>query len=145
MAKTPSSFTGPKRFLSPRKVLKRVPAGLSSITKQSIMCSSTLGPARPPSFVTWPTSTTDVCVCLAMRVSRAADSRTWVTLPGALVEASTCITWMESTIATRGACSAMSAAMASTRVSAAARRASSGSRKRCARSAICSRDSSPVT
>ena len=47
------------------------------------MCSSTRGPAMVPSFVTWPTSSTAVPVCLAKRTRRAALSRTWLTLPGA--------------------------------------------------------------
>ena len=41
------------------------------------MCSSTRGPAMPPSLVTWPTRNTAVPVSLAKRTSRAADSRTW--------------------------------------------------------------------
>jgi hypothetical protein len=45
------------------------------------MCSSVLGPATEPSFVTWPTRITAAPDDLAWRTSRAAHSRTWVTEP----------------------------------------------------------------
>ena len=51
------------------------------------MCSSTRGPASAPSFVTCPTKTIVVPVCLACRVSCAAHSRTCATDPGAEVSA----------------------------------------------------------
>ena len=41
---------------------------LLRVIEQSIMCSSTFGPASVPSLVTWPTSTSTVPVCLAKRV-----------------------------------------------------------------------------
>src|SRR6266516_1309189 len=41
------------------------------------MCSSVLGPAMPPPFVTCPTSSTAGPVSFASRVRRSAHSRTW--------------------------------------------------------------------
>ena len=46
------------------------------------MCSNTLGPAREPSLVMWPTMNRGVPVDLAQAVKAAADSRIWPTEPG---------------------------------------------------------------
>src|SRR5215831_1651616 len=67
------------------------------------MCSSTRGPAIAPSFVTWPIRNVGTPDALATRSSRAAASRTWLTLPGAASTPGSCIVWMESTMATAGA------------------------------------------
>ena len=52
IANTPSSFTAPKRFLPARSERKRLSPSSSSMIEQSMMCSSTLGPASVPSLVT---------------------------------------------------------------------------------------------
>ena len=49
----------------------------------STMCSSALGPARLPSFVTWPTRKVGMFWPLAANSSCVAASRTWPMLPGA--------------------------------------------------------------
>src|SRR5437588_872980 len=66
------------------------------------MCSSVLGPAMPPPFVTCPTSSTAGPVSFANRMSRAAHSRTWPTLPGAPSSSSGYGVWIESTNTTFG-------------------------------------------
>ena len=85
IAKTPISFTAPKRFLMARTRRKLECVSPSKYSTVSTMCSSTRGPASAPSFVTWPTSTIDTPEVLATRVSCAAHSRTCATEPGAEV------------------------------------------------------------
>ena len=79
----PSSPVGPKRCLtarSRRRAWWRSPSKASTV---STTCSSTRGPARAPSLVTWPTRTTARPRSLASRTSRWAHARTWATEPGA--------------------------------------------------------------
>ncbi len=83
--------------------------------------------------------------CLARRVSCAAHSRTCETLPGAEVSASVYIVWIESTTTTSGAAPPMAATIASSCTSASSSTGALTSPSRCARIAICSTDSSPVT
>ena len=68
------------------------------------MCSSTRGPAMPPSLVTWPTRNTLVPDSLATRTRRAAHSRTWLTEPGAAVSSSDHRVWIESITTACGLC-----------------------------------------
>ncbi len=145
MAKTPSSLTAPKRFFWPRRVRKRESAPPSSSSEASIMCSSTLGPARVPSLVTCPTSSSTVSLCLAKRVSAAADSRTWATPPGAEAISSRCMVWMESMIRISGRSRSATASTVSTLVSASILSPWVGSCRRWARIATWESDSSPVT
>ena len=65
IANTPSSLTAPKRFLNARSTRKRLPLSPSKYSTASTMCSSTRGPAMPPSLVTWPIRNTAVPVSLA--------------------------------------------------------------------------------
>ena len=60
------------------------------------MCSSTRGPARAPSLVTWPTRTREKPRDLARRISSKLVARTWPTVPGALSMVSSHMVWMES-------------------------------------------------
>ena len=83
IANTPSSLTAPKRFLNARSTRKRLPLSPSKYSTASTMCSSTRGPAIPPSLVTWPTRMTEVPRRLAKVVSSCAVARTWLTEPGA--------------------------------------------------------------
>ena len=76
IANTPSSLTAPKRFLKARTSRYEECVSPSKYSTVSTMCSSTRGPASVPSLVTWPIITTDTPVCLASRVSCAAQSRT---------------------------------------------------------------------
>jgi hypothetical protein len=85
IAKTPISLTAPKRFLMARTRRKLLCVSPSKYSTVSTMCSSTRGPARAPSLVTWPTSTMVQPRVLATRVSCAAHSRTCATEPGAEV------------------------------------------------------------
>ena len=52
IAKTPNSFTAPKRFFCERKVLNRESDSPSSKSEASMACSNTFGPASVPSLVT---------------------------------------------------------------------------------------------
>ncbi len=88
MANTPISLTAPKRFLMARTRRKLECVSPSKYSTVSTMCSSTRGPASAPSLVTWPTSTMLQPLAFACRVSSAEHSRTWATLPGALVNCS---------------------------------------------------------
>ena len=81
------------------------------------MCSSTRGPASPPSLVTWPTSTTAMPRSLAIDTNRAALSRTWATEPAAEEISGVCTVWMESTTSTLGDTSSTEATMLGTTVS----------------------------
>ncbi len=88
IANTPISLTAPKRFLNARTRRKLECVSPSKYSTVSTMCSSTRGPARLPSLVTWPTSTMVQPPDLAVRVSCAEHSRTWATEPGADVSCS---------------------------------------------------------
>ncbi|MCY1539503.1 hypothetical protein D9M68_750930 [compost metagenome] len=88
MANTPSSLTAPKRFLKARISRCEECVSPSKYSTVSTICSSTRGPARLPSLVTWPTRMMVMPLLLAMRVSCAAHSRTCATEPGAEVSAS---------------------------------------------------------
>ena len=66
------------------------------------MCSSTLGPARLPSFVTWPTRKVGMFCPFAANSSCVAASRTWPMLPGADWNFSEKTVWIESTMIKRG-------------------------------------------
>ena len=83
MANTPSSLTAPKRFLIARIRRNDDCVSPSKYNTVSTMCSSTRGPARLPSLVTWPTMISVMPVAFATRVSCAAHSRTCATEPGA--------------------------------------------------------------
>ena len=71
------------------------------------MCSSTRGPATPPSLVTWPTRNTarspPVEPLLARCMSASPHSRTCVTEPGPPSRSARARVWIESTISTSGA------------------------------------------
>ena len=66
------------------------------------MCSSMRGPAMAPSLVTCPTRNTPHPLSFASRMSCAAHSRTWDTLPGALAMSGRYMVCMESTTITDG-------------------------------------------
>ena len=84
----------------------------------STMCSSTLGPAIAPSFVTWPTMKTAVPVVFATRVKKDVASRTWLTLPGAEAISGQYIVCMESIIKNAGLMRSISASITVMSVSA---------------------------
>ena len=66
------------------------------------MCSSVRGPATVPSLVTWPMMQTDICVRLAICISRSVHSRTWLMLPGADGNCADATVWIESTTISDG-------------------------------------------
>ncbi len=107
------------------------------------MCSSTLGPATTPSFVTCPTMKMDVPLPFAICIKTPVDSRTWETLPGADVTLSLYIVWIESITTTSGFSRSMTACTTSRSVSQSSFRESVKEPMRPARSLICCRDSSP--
>src|SRR3546814_10088606 len=77
--------------------------------------------------------------------SDLADSRTWLTEPGAAVSDSVHRVWIESAMISLGCSATACSRMRSTPVSASALTPSSGSPSRAARPATCASDSSPVT
>ena len=79
----PSSSVAPNRCLTARSSRRAWCRSPSKARTVSTTCSSTRGPARWPSLVTWPTSTTAHAPAPWPRCTRRwAHSRTWVTEPG---------------------------------------------------------------
>ena len=64
-------------------------------------------PAMPPSFVTWPTSSTGSPRSLASAVSATVTARVWVTPPGEPSTVAVDMVWMESTTSRPGCSSSM--------------------------------------
>ena len=77
----------------------------------STTCSSTRGPARPPSLVTWPMSTTAASRCLASCTRRWALSRTCTMEPGEDSSSGSATVWMESMTTSPGPSSSSAARM----------------------------------
>ena len=98
ISKTPSSLVEPNRFFSDRRSRSPSCRSPSKYSTVSTMCSRTLGPARAPSLVTWPTRNTGTPVSLAKRVNLADEPRIWVTLPGDEGASSVNMVWIESTM-----------------------------------------------
>ena len=144
IAKTPSSFTAPKRFLNARIKRNDECVSPSKYRTVSTMCSSTRGPASEPSLVTWPTRISVIPACFAIRVSCAAHSRTCDTDPGADCNCSEYTVWIESTTTTAGLSSSTVAMIRSSEISASSRTPPASSPSRRARNAICGADSSPL-
>ena len=109
------------------------------------MCSRVRGPATVPPFVTWPTRNTAVPVSFANRWSRAAHSRTWLTLPGAPSISSVYMVWIESTTSTAGSSSAARASICPSSVSPRKTTSPAPPPSRSARIRTCAADSSPET
>ncbi len=86
------------------------------------MCSRVRGPAIAPSFVTWPTSSVGMLRSFAIRTSRCAHSRTWLTDPGTPGTSGSATVWIESTASTSGATSATWVSTCGSEVSATIRR-----------------------
>ncbi len=86
-----------------------------------------------------------VPLLLAIRVSCAAHSRTCATEPGADVSASEYSVWIESITATSGLSASSVAWIFSSWISGSSPRLGLSMPSRCARSAICAPDSSPLT
>src|SRR5450759_3689225 len=83
ISKQPISSVAPYRFLTARtnrRVECRSPSNWSTT---STTCSSSRGPAMPPSLVTCPTRMVESPRCLASAISVAATARTWVMPPAA--------------------------------------------------------------
>jgi hypothetical protein len=97
-----------------------------------------------PSFVTCPTSATQVWPALASSASRAATSRTWPTLPAGPVSSGLVRVWTESTTASAGVALSMAASAVSSSVVAARLSPSTTAPMRSARPRIWAADSSAV-
>ncbi len=94
ISNSPSSPVAPKRCLTARRRRRawwRSPSKLSTV---STTCSSTLGPARAPSLVTWPTRTVVRVRALASATSAWVHALTWVTEPGAASTSASKTVWM---------------------------------------------------
>ncbi len=89
---------GPEPMLRRRAAAgARGGARLRTTSTVSTMCSSTRGPASPPSLVTWPTSTTvRPRRRFASWTRRWAHSRTCTTEPGAEGRSASAMVWIES-------------------------------------------------
>ena len=72
-----SCLTEPEYFKGDKRYLKKIAETVSTI------CSSTLGPATVPSFVTCPTIKIGIPIPFASCISTWVDSLTCETLPGA--------------------------------------------------------------
>ncbi len=94
-ARTGSSWRGAMR----RRELRSP----SIETTASTRCSSDLGPARLPSFVTWPMSRTGTPLAWRSAGARAPHSRTCDTVPAAEESAESRTAWIESTTRRAGA------------------------------------------
>jgi ABC-type uncharacterized transport system permease subunit len=143
IANTPSSLTAPKRFLNARSTRNRLPASPSKYSTASTMCSSTRGPAMPPSLVTCPTRNTRYrspwrSAPAAPRLAHLADR---ARRGGQRVGPQGLDRVDEQLRPGLRACSRTR----STQVSASACRPSSGRPRRTARPATWASDSSPVT
>ena len=109
------------------------------------MCSRTRGPARLPSFVTWPMTNAAMPSVFATRRISAAHSRTCDTEPGALATSGRSIVWMESMTTSSGFVFSMCVLMVSRFVSLTTKSFSAIAFSRSARMRICRVLSSPVT
>ena len=107
------------------------------------MCSSILGPATTPSFVTCPTINIEILSLFASCIRTDVDSLTWLTLPGADAVFSQYIVCIESIITTSGIVFLTTSSITSRFVSQRSDSFSENSPILSARSFICLRDSSP--
>ena len=101
-SKQPTSSTGPKRFFIARTIRSREVRSPSKCRTTSTRCSSTRGPAMVPSLVTWPMITSVMLRSLAIRISAAETSLTWVTPPGTPSTSLALIVCTESTTSSVG-------------------------------------------
>ena len=83
ISNTPISLVEPNRFFTARKIRWLWWRSPSKYSTQSTMCSKTFGPANAPSFVTWPTTKTEIDRSFASFIKESVTSRTWLTVPGA--------------------------------------------------------------
>ena len=98
-----------------------------------------------PSLVTWPTSTVVMLRSLAIRISAAATSLTWVTPPGTPSTSAALMVWTESITSSVGRTASTWPSTAPRSVSAARKSSSWMPPVRSARSRTWAADSSPVT
>ena len=143
ISNTPISLVEPNLFFTPRSILYEACLSPSKYSTVSTICSSTLGPATTPSFVTCPTIKIDIARPFASCINVFVDSLTWLTLPGAELTSSLYMVWMESMITISGFCCRMTSSMTSRFVSHNRATSSPNSPILVARSLICFRDSSP--
>jgi hypothetical protein len=141
----PSSWVLPKRCLTARSIRRAWWRSPSKASTVSTRCSSTRGPARLPSLVTWPTSTTLTPRALASPTRRWAQPRTWPTVPGAVPRSGSNTVWIESTTTTAGARASRWATIRGSEVSATSHSDGAVTPRRSARSATWRADSSAVT
>ena len=139
------SPSAPNRFFPPERTRSPDRGSPSNVSTTSTACSSVRGPARSPSFVTWPVRSTAMPSSFARPTSASVQSRTWDGPPGICVPEVSRMVWMESTASRDGR---VSRAISSTwRDRAPARTRWRRRRRRAAatRAATCAWDSSPET
>ena len=145
ISNSPSSPVGPNRCFvarSSRSAWWRSPSNDSTV---STTCSSTRGPARVPSLVTWPTRTVATADVLATDSSCDAHSRTWVTVPAVDPSSGSRTVWIESTTTTSGSRSAIARSTFGSEVSESSHNPGSSAPRRSARRRTCCADSSADT
>ena len=145
ISNTPSSLVGPKRCFTARSRRSEWCRSPSKLSTVSTTCSSTRGPASPPSLVTWPTSTTGTPRRLASPTRRCAHSRTCTTLPGADGTSGSAMVWMLSTTTRWGCTWSMAATMWGSEVSGSSHRCGCTACSRSARRRTCWALSSALT
>src|SRR6056297_2528027 len=145
ISNSPSSLVGPKRCFDARNRRSAWCRSPSNCNTVSTTCSSTRGPARPPSLVTWPTSTIATPRSLASFTSRWAQPRTWPTLPGSDPSPGSDTVWIESITTSSGRIRSMASRMCASEVSACSHRSSRVASSRSARRFTCWALSSAVT
>ena len=74
----------------------------SKYSTVSTICSNNLGPAKAPSFVTWPTIKVDIPIFLDIFMNFEVPSFIWLTVPGAEDISGEYTVWIESTIINSG-------------------------------------------
>src|SRR5260370_33105 len=102
-------------------------------------------PGGDPAFVACPTRKIGTRISFARRMSRAADSRTWVTLPALPSKPASLTVWIESTIASAGDSPRMASQIASRSFSGSRRIPGWSESSLSARIRTCCPDSSPET
>jgi hypothetical protein len=145
ISKQPTSSVGPNRFFEVRTKRSAVWRSPSKWHTTSTRCSSSRGPAIWPSFVTWPTSSTEICCSFATRIRLAATSRTWAgppAKPAVSAEATVCT---ESTMTSCGSTCSIWPSTTARSVSAESHRLRCTAPVRSARSRTWPSDSSALT
>ena len=146
ISKAPISLVVPNLFFWALNILSSWLLSPAKLRTQSTICSSILGPARSPLFVTWATMNTGMPPVFPILISSFPQARTCETLPGDDSISEVYIVCMESIMRKAGFIRAHISLTLSILVSERIRRSSESSpHTLSALIFICSSDSSPET